>query len=130
LAGGVVLDAGVLVAAERNEKRFWAVWDEIIDLPKLVPTPVLAQVWRGQPSAALERVLKACRIQILDVWAAKRVGELCARTRTSDIADATVMFLASLRGDDVLTTDLRDMRRLTAGLVFRGRIMDFDAFRP
>jgi hypothetical protein len=88
---GVVLDAGVLVSAELNEKRFWALWDELVEVPKLVPTPILAQVWRGQSSASLQRVLKACRIQDLDAWTAKRVGDALAHARATSAMYALIL---------------------------------------
>ncbi|MEX1102726.1 MAG: PIN domain-containing protein, partial [Dehalococcoidia bacterium] len=122
----ITVDAGVLLAAERNEQKFWMYWRTLAHLSKVVPTPVLAQVWRGDESIPLLRALEGCRIEPLDEADAKAAGELCARTRTRDVVDATVMVSAARRGDDILTTDVRDLRRLTAGLRFTGRIVDFD----
>lgn len=129
MAGGVTLDAGPLVAAERNDRRFWALWREIAPLPKVIPAGVLAQVWRGQRSVPLIRVIDACRIEPLSRWNAEKIGELLARTGTRDIVDAAVMFGAAYRGDDILTTDVRDLRRLTVGVPFEGRIVDFTQFK-
>ena len=129
MAGGVTLDAGVLLAAERNERRFWALWRELATVPKVIPAGVLAQVWRGRQSDPLLRVLDACQVEPLARWNAQRVGELLARTGTRDTVDAAVMFGAAHRGDDILTTDVPDLRRLTAGLTFSGRIVDYSAFK-
>ncbi len=126
MAAGITLDVGVLVAAERNEQKFWMYWRTLAHIPKTVPTTVLAQVWRGDSSIPLLRALEGCFVEPLFETDAKAAGELCARTRTRDIVDATVMVTAVRRGDDILTTDIRDLRRLTAGLRFAGRIVDFD----
>jgi predicted nucleic acid-binding protein len=126
---GVTLDAGVLISGERNETRFWAVWRQIMDLPIVVPAPVLAQVWRGQRSQSLSRILRACEVEPLDRELARRVGEACARAGTKDIADAAVVVGAAQRGDDIITTDLADIRRLTVAVPFRGRVLDFSKFQ-
>ncbi|MGH2607557.1 MAG: PIN domain-containing protein [Tepidiformaceae bacterium] len=126
MAGGITIDAGVLVAAERNDQKFWMYWRTLAHVQKVVPTPVLAQVWRGDASIPLLRALEGCLIEPLFEDDAKAAGELCARTRSKDVVDATVMVSAARRRDDILTTDVRDLRRLTAGLRFSGRIIDFD----
>ena len=43
---------------------------------------------------------------------AKGIGELLARSRTSDVVDAMVVLTAANRGDDVITDDLADFARL------------------
>jgi hypothetical protein len=126
---GVTLDAGVLIAGERNEARFWAVWRQILDLPIVVPAPVLAQVWRGQQSQTLVRILRACEVEPLDYDLARRVGEACARSGTKDIADGALVVGAALRGDDIITSDLADIRRLTAVVPLSGRVLDFNSLR-
>lgn len=126
---GVTLDAGVLIAAERNDPRFWAVWRQILDLPIVIPAPVLAQVWRGARSQALSRVLKACEVEPMDERLARMIGEACGRAGTTDIADAAVVVGAAARGDDIITTDLLDIRHLTVSVRLRGRVLDFNALR-
>lgn len=112
----VVLDAGALIALERNDRRIWAALklaarhgDEI-----LVPSTVIAEVWRGTPSQALlASALSYCAISSFDVLA-RRVGELCGRTRTKDICDAHVALVTASHGDAVYTSDPEDIRRLVA----------------
>lgn len=78
----------------------------------LVPSTALAQVWRGTATqAALSRALQHCVTASFDV-VAREVGELCGRTRTSDICDAHVALIAARYADAVYTSDPRDMRRL------------------
>ena len=112
----IVLDAGALIALERREKRLWTVLklaarrrDDV-----LVPSTVVAQVWRGtRRQASLARAFDACVIAAFDGMA-RDVGLLCGRTRTTDICDAHVALVAT-RGCDVLYTgDPDDLERLIA----------------
>jgi len=74
----------------------------------------LAQAWRGtRAQAQLARALRHCTIASFDA-VARAVGELCGRTRTSDICDAHVALVAATRGDVLYTSDPQDMRRLLA----------------
>jgi len=43
---------------------------------------------------------------------ARAIGELCGRTKTTDICDAHVAIVAATRGDVLYTSDPVDMRRL------------------
>jgi len=109
-----VLDAGALVALERNDRRVWAALklaaSRSIDV--LVPSTALAQVWRGAPAQArLARALQHCVVAAFDPHA-RDVGVLCGRTRTKDICDAHVAIVAAGRGDVLWTSDVSDMRRL------------------
>lgn len=108
----VTLDAGVLIAGDRNEVRAWALKRAAIaDGVELeVPAGALAQAWRGSRSANLARFLHGCRIVELDEAQAKAAGELCALTRTRDSCLASVVVAA--RGAVVVTTDRRDIELL------------------
>lgn len=112
----IVLDAGALIALERNDRDTWAALklaaSKSADV--LVPSTALAQIWRGTASQAhLSRALQHCVVAPFDVNA-RAVGELCGRTRTADICDAHVAIIAATRGDAVYTSDPKDMRRLIA----------------
>jgi hypothetical protein len=110
----IVLDAGALIGIERNRRELWAVLKlaaERTDLV-LVPSAALAQAWRGTPAQArLARALEFCLLASFDD-VARRVGELCGRTRTRDICDAQVAIVAADRGDVLYTSDPKDMHRL------------------
>jgi hypothetical protein len=113
---GLVLDAGALIALERNDRPLWTALrvaaSKHIDI--VVPSTALAQAWRGTASQAmLGRALRQCVIASFDVLA-PAVGELCGRAKTKDICDAHVALVAALRGDVLYTSDPADMRRLIA----------------
>ncbi len=121
----IVLDAGALIALERNDRAMWAVLKlaALDGNDVLVPAAALAQVWRGGAAQAqLSRALDHCVIASFDA-VARPVGELCGRAGTSDICDAQVALVAARRGDVLYTSDLDDMRRLVAACGRRRPVM-------
>jgi hypothetical protein len=109
-----VLDAGALVALERNDRELWAV----LKLAALngedvnVPSTALAQAWRGGArQARLSKALEHCVIAAFDP-VARAVGELCGRTRTADTCDAHVAIVAASQSAVLYTSDPDDLRRL------------------
>ncbi len=112
----IVLDAGALIALERNDRGIWATLKlaGVSSIDVLVPSTVLAQTWRGTPSQArLGAALRHCVIAAFDP-VARDVGELCGRARTRDICDAHVALVTARQGDAVYTSDPGDIRRLIA----------------
>jgi len=63
------------------------------------------------PRLAWDAALRHCVIASFDD-VAREVGELCGRTRTTDICDAHVALVAAARADVLYTSDPRDLRRL------------------
>jgi hypothetical protein len=114
LARGLTLDAGALIAADRDDRRFWAYWRRALELGVVctVPSPALAQAWRGPRNARLASLLAGCRVEPLTEPLARRAGELCGRSGTADIVDAAVVVSAASRGDEIVTSDVADIRRL------------------
>ena len=112
----LTLDTGALIAADRGDRRFWTMWRAVLDVDKRIPAPVLAQAWRGSENARTSSVIASCFVVPMDEEIARRVGELCGRTRTSDVVDATVAVVASRFGDDVVTGDPTDIERLLRDL--------------
>lgn len=112
----MTLDTGALIAGERNERSFWAFWSESVarEIVPVIPAAALAQAWRGPRQARLAQIVNACTVEPLDEPLAKSAGELCAKAKVSDIVDASVIASAALRGDAVLTSDPRDLRRLAS----------------
>ena len=114
--GATVYDAGILVAAERNERAVWA--EHLVRLSAgiipLAPANVVAQVSRSAKQAQLRRFLRGCEVVSLDETGAHRVGALLGRAKTSDVVDASVVDLAIARDAEILTTDPRDIGRLVA----------------
>lgn len=112
----VVYDAGVLVAADKNERWAWAeqrVRLELGILP-LVPSNVVAQASRSPRQVPLRRFLRGCEVRDFDEPRAHRVGALLGKARTADVVDASVVELAVDAGAEVVTTDPRDIARLVA----------------
>lgn len=80
--------------------------------PIAVPAGVVAQAWRnGARQVRLVRLLNASVTVVvpLDHEQARRVGEICRRTGTSDIVDASVIVCAKARGHEVVTSDPDDL---------------------
>lgn len=121
---GVVLDAGALIAADKDDRRFW-VWWKYVTAKKVrptVPSPVVAQVWRSSKSVFLARMLSKCEEVALDAGYSKRIGLLCARSGASDVVDAFVVLLAADRKSDILTSDPLDIGALKTHAPNTGRV--------
>jgi predicted nucleic acid-binding protein len=115
---GYTYDTGVLIGAERNDRFVWALHRRLLeqgDTPS-VPSTVLAQSWRGGPQAQISRLLAGCEVTPLTEAQARVTGGFLARTRTTDIVDASVVVVARERGDTVLTSDPDDLGPLSAAL--------------
>jgi len=121
-----VYDAGALVAAERNNREFWADHRARLEagmLP-LVPSPVVAQVSRSDLQVQLRRLLRGCDVVAMTESDAHAAGRLLAATRTDDVIDAIVAHTAAAQGADVVTSDPKDIAALlrrarTGGAVIR-----------
>ena len=110
----VVYDAGVLVAADRGERRVWAehrVRLEAGQVP-LVPTPVVAQASRAPTQVQLRRLLRGCEVVPFAEADAHQAGALLGKSRTADVTDASVAALALRRHADVVSGDASDILRL------------------
>lgn len=121
----VVYDAGALVAAERDERRFWAEHLARLELgiAPLVPAPVLAQVSRSPRQVPLRRLLRGCEVVPFDERAAHAAGALLAKARSRDVVDAAVVVLAIERRADIVTSDPEDMARLLGAARTRRRVV-------
>jgi hypothetical protein len=58
--------------------------------------------------------VNACFVDPLDEALAKSAGELCGKANVADVIDAAVVASAARRGDAILTSDPRDLRRLAS----------------
>jgi hypothetical protein len=109
-----VLDAGALVAAERGDRRVFAILKaaHARTTPMTTSAGVVAQVWYdGSRQARLATVLRRCEVVDLSGAAARLIGPLLRATSTKDIIDAHVALLART-GDAVVTADPSDLHRL------------------
>jgi hypothetical protein len=112
----IVYDAGVLVAADRGERRVWA--DHRLRLEfGIVPVttaPVLAQVSRSPRQVQLRRFLRGCEVVAFDGEQSHEVGALLASADMTDVVDAHVMITAAREASTVVTADPDDLRRLAS----------------
>jgi predicted nucleic acid-binding protein len=127
VSAGVTYDAGALIAAERNDRRLWALHAASLaeEVVPVVPSPVLAQVWRGgSRQASLARLLALCEVEILTDEQARAVGQLAGAAGHDDVVDVTVVEGALRRGDAVVTADRRHLERIARAAGARLRIAE------
>ncbi len=114
---GVTLDAGALIALDRNDRRVIALIARAAEIgaTTTVPATAFAQAIR-QPArqARLARLVRqpTTRLAPLDGTDATQVGILLAASRTRDIVDAHVVICARRNAQAILTGDPDDLRRL------------------
>ena len=123
-----VFDTGVLIAADRGDRRFWQLRDEMehAEISAIVPVVVLTEAWRGERNANLARALRGFDLEVIDAELALRAGVLCGQTRTDDPVDAIVVASAARRGNAIVTTDARDLRRLAESAPGCGPVLDLN----
>jgi hypothetical protein len=114
---GLTLDAGALIAFERNDRRVVALLARALhhEWALVVPAGVVGQVWRdGRRQARLARLLAthAVHIEVLDDRRAREAGQLCGVRGTADVIDASVVLGARARGHKIVTSDPDDIERL------------------
>lgn len=120
MSQAVVLDAGALIALDRNDRKMWAILKVAAGDGSIVAVPagVVAQAWRdGSRHALLARALSHCATVDLTDDRARAAGLLCGQTGTADIVDATVALcalgLAATAEVTVFTSDPTDIDLLT-----------------
>ena len=118
---GLTLDAGALIAFERNDRRVVALIARAREhgLSLAVPAGVVGQVWRdGRRQARLARLLGApeVEVEVLDDTRARAAGQLCGVRKTRDIIDASVVLCARARDHRILTSDPDDLAKLDPAL--------------
>ncbi|MCK6556948.1 PIN domain nuclease [Candidatus Binatia bacterium] len=114
---GLTLDAGALIAFEKNDRRVVALIARALDreYALAVPAGVVGQVWRdGRRQARLARLLAAPDVEVepLDDEAARAAGQMCGVRNTADVIDASVVLCAKRRGHRIATSDPEDIRAL------------------
>jgi hypothetical protein len=114
---GLTLDAGALIAFERNDRRLVALLTRALHhrYSLTVPAGALGQVWRdGRRQARLARLLGSADVAIeaLDDQRARAAGQLCGVRGTADVIDASVVLCARTHGHRIATSDPDDIRAL------------------
>ena len=111
----LVLDAGALIALERNDRAMWQRL-KLAQLANQVPVShggIVGQVWRGRGprQALLATAIDAIDVRGLDHVLGRAAGELLARARLDDVIDAALVLLAN-DGDQIVTSDPDDLEVL------------------
>jgi predicted nucleic acid-binding protein len=114
---GVTLDAGGLIALDRNDRRVLVLLARARETGAtvIVPATALAQaIRRPDRQARLARLIRQPTTDIanLDRVDATNVGRLLAASGTSDIADAHVVICARRSAQPVVTSDPADVSTL------------------
>ena len=114
---GVTLDAGGLIALDRDDRRLVVLLARAIQTGArvTVPASVLAQAIRKPDrQVRLSRLIRQPTTDVIDLGRvdATNVGRLLAASGTSDIADAHVVICARRAGQPVVTSDPGDLRQL------------------
>jgi hypothetical protein len=118
---GVTLDAGGLIALDRDDRRVVVLLARARETGAqvTVPASALAQaVRRPERQARLSRLIRQPTTQVasLDRVDATSVGRLLAASGTSDIADAHVVICARRADQPVVTSDPGDLSKLDPAL--------------
>lgn len=113
----LVLDAGALIAFERNDRKLLTLIETVVALSGEIHTVagVVGQVWRdGKRQARLARLLASgvVRVHPLDCQEAQASGVLCGKSKTHDVIDASVALLARRHAAKVVTSDPEDLQRI------------------
>lgn len=108
----MILDAGALIALERNDRAMWRRFKTSL-LAASVPVThggIVGQVWRGTGprQAMLARALQAVDVRPLTGRLGRDAGQLLGRSRSRDVLDAALVLLAE-DGDDIVTSDPDDI---------------------
>ena len=114
---GLTLDAGALIAIDRNDRKVLALIQQAIrnKWELVVPAGVVGQVWRdGRKQARLAGLLDVRELSIepLDDHRARAAGQLCGVRGTEDVIDASVVLCARTRKHRIMTGDADDIMRL------------------
>jgi hypothetical protein len=113
-----VYDAGVLIAAERNDRSVWA--EHTVRLQRgrvpVTTAPVVAQVSRSPRQVQLHRFLRGCDVVPFTAEQAHEVGALLTAAGTTDVVDGHLMIVACGLAAIVLTADPDDLTRLASCL--------------
>ena len=118
---GVTLDAGGLIALDRDDRRVVVLLARARETGAqvTVPAPALAQaIRRPERQTRLSRLIRQPGTDVLALGRvdATHVGRLLAASGTSDVVDAHVVICARRAGQPVVTSDPSDLRQLDPAL--------------
>lgn len=113
----LVLDAGALVAVDRDDRKMLARLEiaQVNGIDLCTTGVVVAEVWRDPAGrqARLARLLRSVDVRAVDDRLGRQAGLLLGKAAARDPADATVVAVAA-SGDRIVTSDPQDIRRLVS----------------
>lgn len=117
MMSGITLDAGGLIAIDRNDRRVVVLLARASETRTrvTVPATALAQaVRRPERQVRLARLVRQPTTDVVDLDRvdATNVGRLLAASGTADVVDAHVAICARRSQQRVVTSDPDDLRRL------------------
>ena len=118
---GITLDAGGLIAVDRNNRQVLALIARAAErgMRITIPATALAQAIRNPArQARLCRLIRQAGTDLIALNGpdATAVGRLLARSGSADIVDAHVVVCAQRAGQAVVTSDAGDLKRLAPEL--------------
>ena len=118
---GIALDAGGLIALDRNDRRVLALIARAMELGMRITIPATALAQAIRKPARQARLFRLIRQAGTDLMAlngpdATAVGRLLARTATADVVNAHVVICAQRAGQAVVTSDPTDLGRIAPEL--------------
>jgi hypothetical protein len=120
----VILDAGALIAVERGDRTMMAVVkrEQQAGRVPLTHGGVVGQVWRGGNGhqATVARLLAGVDVRAIDDALGRRAGSLLGASGSTDVIASAVVVLSD-DGDEIFTSDPKDLRNLAQAL---GRHVD------
>lgn len=117
MSRGVTLDAGALIALDRDDRRVVALLARAQETSARVTIPATALAQAVRNPARQARLARLVRQPATDVIALDRVdatgvGRLLAASGTADVVDAHVVLCARRTGQAVATSDPDDLHHL------------------
>jgi len=117
VSAGITLDAGGLIAVDRNDRRVIVLLARSSETRARVtiPASALAQaIRRPEHQVRLARLLRQPTTDVVDLDRvdATQVGRLLAASGTADVIDAHVVLCARRAQQRVVTSDPEDLRLL------------------
>lgn len=121
MSAGLTLDAGALIALDRDDRRVLALLARALETSARITVPATALAKAVRNPARQARLARLVRqptsdVMVLDRVGATAVGRLLAASGTSDLADAHVVLCARRTGQAVVTSDPDDLRHLDPSL--------------
>ena len=111
----LIVDTGALIAVDRADRATVAALAAARLAGQSLRTNanIVAQAWRDDRGRQvhLGQLLRSIDVRPVDEPMGRAAGELLARSRTSDVVDATLALLANA-GDQIITSDRADVQRL------------------